>query len=163
MGQDQAHPGIARAGLERVPAERRDAAAGVAEHRQALRIREREHPFERRMVEREALGAGVELDPARARRQATLGLGEWVLRRVEPGEGHQQRSRRLGLGEHHVVGGRVAVRLVHREDDRAGVGQVEQLDKLRARAVVAVGVVGAQVGVGVEQLDPGHLVASTVQ
>ena len=67
-------------------------AAGVAEHGQAPLVGQREHVLQRRMVEREALGARVELDPARARRQAALGLGERIVVRVEPAEGHEHAS-----------------------------------------------------------------------
>ena len=72
--EDQAHPGVPAGGLDRVPPERRNAAAGMHEHRQAPLVRQREHRLQRRVVERELLRARVQLDPARAAAERALGL-----------------------------------------------------------------------------------------
>ena len=52
---------------------------------------------------------------------------------------------------------------MHREHDAAGVGALEQLEQLRPGAVEAVGVVVAEMGVGVEDLDAGNLVPRAVE
>ena len=80
--EDQPQAGVARADLDRVAAERGDAAAGVAEDRQPLLVGQREHVLERRVVEVEALRARVQLDAASA-------VGERAARLLE-------RARRAG-------------------------------------------------------------------
>ena len=52
-----------------------------------LLLREREDGLQVRMVEREALGARVQLDPAGTRGECPLGLGERGVVRVEAAEG----------------------------------------------------------------------------
>jgi hypothetical protein len=64
--EDQAHVRVPAADLERVLAERRDSAPGVTEHGDAALVGEREHGLEVRVVERERLGARVQLDAAGA-------------------------------------------------------------------------------------------------
>jgi hypothetical protein len=144
---------MARADLDGVAAERRDPAAGVAEDRDAVLVGEREHVGERRVIEVEALGARMQLDPARARLEAAPGLGEGIVLRVEPAERKQPAVARGRLRGDHVVRGRVPVRLVHREHERRRVDAVELLDQLSARAAVAVGVVAADVRVHVEHVE----------
>ena len=144
-------------------AEGGDPAAGVHQHGQAPLVGQREHRPQGGVVEREALCARVQLDAPGPGGQAALGLGQRVVLRVEPAEGHEHRVTGLGLGEHHVVGGRIAVRLVHREHHPAGAGAPEQLQQLGARAVVPVGIVGAQVRVGVERLGARHLLAHALE
>ena len=157
MGQDDPRPGVTVELGEQVTPQRRDAAAGVHEDGHAGLGREREDRAQRRMVEGEVLGARMQLEPARARSQAALRLGPRVLARVEPREGHQAAGGVAGLGQHAVVGLGVAARLVHREDDRARPREGERLEQRAGRAGVAVGVVGARVGVRVEEADAGEL------
>ena len=127
-------------------------------------VGEREHAVERRVVEREALGARVELDsrarprpgsarPRRAGRPPGRAGRRAPARRPTPPPRRAPCRWRPSSRPARASG---------RRPPRAPA-RLEQLDQLRARAVVAVGVVGAEVGVGVEQLDPGHLVASTVE
>ena len=118
--------GWRRAGLERVPSERGDAAAGVAEDRQALLVREREDRLQVGMVEREALGARVQLDAAGTRRECPFGLGERGVVRVETAEREQAPAGRLGLADDHVVRLAVAAGLLHGEDDRPRVDPLER-------------------------------------
>ena len=94
VGEDQAQPGMARADLDGVAAERRDAAAGVAEDREAVLVGEGEHVLEVGMVEVEALGARVELDPACARCRGS-GAPRRAARRC--GSSRQNANRRPSL------------------------------------------------------------------
>ena len=48
VGEDEPQAGVAAGGLDGVPAERGDPAAGVHEHRQAALVGEREHPRQAR-------------------------------------------------------------------------------------------------------------------
>ena len=133
-------------------------AAGVDQHRQLALVGERDQLPHVRMVERELLGAGVELDPASPGREAALGLGDGVVVRVHAAEGHEQPVRFPRRLDHGVVGRRVAVGLVHREHERAaGAGQLQAREQLLGGLAHPVGVVLADVRVGVEQLDAGHL------
>ena len=60
-----------------------------------------------------------------------------------------------GLGSDHVVGGRVAVRLVHREHERAGVEVLQVVDQLGPGAAEPVRVVDPDVRVHVEDVGQG--------
>jgi hypothetical protein len=111
------------------------------------------------VVERELLGARVELDAARAARERALGLGERVVLGVEAAEGEQPAAGGLRLLDHHVVRRRVAVRLVHREHERPRVDLLERPRQLLAAAAVAVGVVRSDVRVGVERLEVREVLA----
>jgi hypothetical protein len=82
-----------------------DAPPRVHQHRQPALVREREHRPQARVVERELLRAWMQLDPPRAAGERTLGLGQRVVMRVESGEREQAAAARLGLLDHHVVGG----------------------------------------------------------
>ena len=100
-------------------------------------------------------GAGVKRAPR---------LGERVVVRVDAAERHQQAAGVRGRRDHHVVGGRVAVRLVHREHERAaGAGDLEHLQQLLGVLAHHVGIVLAKVRVRVEQLQAGNLIANDVQ
>ena len=103
MGQDQPRVRVAAGQLEGVAAERRDAAPGVHEDRQPPLVGQREQPLDLRMVEREPLGARVQLDPARAAREAALGLGDRIGVRVDAAERHEPAVRGLRLGDDAVV------------------------------------------------------------
>ncbi len=103
--------------------------------------------------EGEALRARVQLDPAGAGVQRPLGLGDGALVRVDAAERGQSAARVGRRGEHSIVRRPVAVGLGHREDDPAGVGTLEPGEQLGRRLLVAVGVVGTDMGVGVEELE----------
>ena len=157
MGEDQ--PGARELSREpdAVAAERRDAAAGVDQHARPALVGERHELAHRRLAEHEALGARVQLDAAGARVQAPPRLGERVRVGVDAAERHEPAAGRRGGLEHAVVGRPVAGRLVEREDDRAGVGAGERRQQLLRRLRHPVGIVGADVGVRVEQLEAGDV------
>ena len=66
MGEDQPRVGELLGELDGVQPERGDPAAGVDQDGQRALVRERDDRADRRVVERELLGARVELDPLRA-------------------------------------------------------------------------------------------------
>ena len=102
--------------------DRGQAAAAVDQDRDAALGREREHGPEPLVGRVEALGARVELDPARAGVEAAGRLLERRLVQVEADEGDQPSLRAGGDGERPVVRGaegRVAVGLVEAEDEGA--------------------------------------------
>ena len=115
MGEDQPGVGELLGELDGVQAERRDPAAGVDQDRQRALVGERDDRVDLRVVERELLGARVELDPLGAGRERALGLGNRVVVRVDTAERDDQPVRVSGGGEHVVVRGAVAVGLVERE------------------------------------------------
>ena len=103
----------------------------------------------------ELLGAGVELDPARAGVEAAPRLLDRRLVQVEPHERDQPAVRPLGMGERAVVRGaegRMAIRLVQAEHERprdpVRAHQVEQLAVVADHAVDVV----PEVKVGVEDV-----------
>jgi hypothetical protein len=136
---------------EGVLAEGRNAATGVDQHRNPALVRNREDAPYGRFVEREAVGAGMELDPTRAVVETTLGFAHRIVAGVEPAERDEPAVGRGGLGEDAVVGRVVAVGLVHREDDGAGADRVQRRDQLARRAGKAVRVARARVRVRVEE------------
>ena len=156
MGEDQPRVGELTGELDGMQAERRDAASGVDQHRQPALVGQRDDVPHARVVERELLGPRMELDPARPARERALGLGDRVGLRVQAAERDQPALGGEGLVDHRVVGRRIAVGLVHREDEGApGVGDVEQGDQLGERLAHAVGVVFAEVRVGIPHRSPG--------
>ncbi len=151
MGEDEAGARVALRQLERVVAERRDAAAGVDQDRHAAVLGEAGEVLDRGLAHRELLGARVELDPVGAEVEAALRLGERAVVRVDPAE-VDDAAVGAGLDRPRlVVGGRVAVRLVHREGDRAGAGVLHRREQLLGLLAEFVGIVAAEVGVGVEE------------
>jgi hypothetical protein len=105
----------------------------------------------------------VQLDAARAAVERTLGLGERPVLRVQPAEREQPAVAPPGLLDHDVVRGRIPVRLVHREDERPRVDALQGFDQLLAAASVAVRVVRPDVGVRVEWLEAGDVLAQPVE
>ena len=80
--------------------------------------------------------------------------------RVDAAERDEQAVGVARRRDHLVVGRRVAVGLVHREHERAArVGERSAVSSSSGLWLHPVGVVLAEVRVGVEQLEPGHLVA----
>ena len=69
--------------------------------------------------------------------------------RVDPGERDESIGGARGGLEHRVVRRRVAVRLVHREGHGSCADRLERCEQLVGVLLVAVGVVAAEVGVGV--------------
>ena len=111
--------------LDGVQTERGNPPAGVDQHRQRPLVGERDQIPDLWMVERELLGAGMELDPASPGREAALGLCHGILVRVHAAEGHEQPTRFLRRLDHLVVRVRVPVGLVHREHEcAASTGQL---------------------------------------
>ena len=116
--------GNSSASCDGVQTERGDPAAGVDQDGQRALVRERDDRVNLRVVERELLGARVELDPLRAGGERALGLGHGIVVRVDAAERNEQTARVARGGEHVVVGGAVAVGLVERERERApGAGE----------------------------------------
>ena len=76
VGEDQPRVRELAGQLDGVQAERRDPAAGVDQDRQRALVGERDQRPHAGVVERELLGARVQLDPAGAGVEAALGLGE---------------------------------------------------------------------------------------
>jgi hypothetical protein len=153
VGQDQPGARELAAEAHRVAAERGDPAAGVDEHGRAALVGERHQLLHRGRGEPELLRAGMELDAAGARRQRPLRLGHRAVVRVHAAVGHERPARGGGGLDDHVVGLAVPAGLVHREDRRAGVHRRQHVQELGRRLAEAVGVVGADVGVRVEELE----------
>ena len=119
MGEDHAGVGVVARVADHVLAQRRDPAPGVDQDRERALVREREQPRHVRVVERELLGARMQLDAAAPWRERPLGLGQRPLARLDPAERHHQAVAGRRRLDHEVVGRRVAVRLVHRKDEAA--------------------------------------------
>ena len=135
--------------------DRRQPAATVDKDRHPPLGREREHRREPLVVEQEALGPRVQLDPASAEVEATGRLLDRIFPEVEPDERDQSPAGAPRLLERPVVGrseGRVPVGLVHAEHEgaRDAVALVDRLELL-VDAGHAVDVV-AKVNVGIEDL-----------
>ena len=76
-----------------------------------------------------------------------------AVARVDAAEGDEPPVGRRGGRERDVVGRRVAVGLVHREHDAARSGAAEHVEQLLRGLREAVRIVGADVGVRVEQRE----------
>ena len=146
-------PGIAPGELDDGLAEVRDAAAGVEQHRRAALVGQRDDLLDDRVRQAEGVGARVQLEAARARPPGSARPRPRRRRRsgrcapAPPGA----RSDAARGGEDGVVGRRVAVGLVHREEQRAPVaGGVEAADDLLRGRLAPVGIVLADVRVRVE-------------
>ena len=122
---------------------------GVDEDRQAPLVGEGEELLDRRLLEGEPLRTRMQLDAAGAEVEAALGLGDGVGSRIDAAEGDERVRRSRDGFEDVVVGRRIAVRLVHREGDGTGADRLEGVEQLVGLLPVAVGVVAAEVGVGV--------------
>ena len=94
VGEDQLRVGVALDEVAQVVGDRRQAAARVDQDRHAPLGGELEHRVQPGLAEVEGLGAGVELDPARAGVEAALGLGDRRRGHVEPAERHERARRR---------------------------------------------------------------------
>ena len=158
VGEDQAGVRELLGQLDRVQAERRDAAAGVDQHRQRALVGERDQGPHDRMIERELLGAGMQLDPACAGGQARSASATGIAVRVDPAERDEQpvglarprrARRRWPAGSRRARASGTRTRRARRPPRaRRWLG---------AGLLHPVGVVLPQVRVGVEQLDPGDL------
>ena len=117
------------------------------------------------MVERELLGAGMQLDAPRTRVQSPSCLRDRVLirRRRDPAERDQHAGPIRRCAEDHVVGRRVPVGLVHGARERPPrTRAVKAVEQLPWRLLHPVGIVAPEVGVGIEELDPGNELADVV-
>ena len=157
--EDQDGAGMAQGEVDEALGERRQAASGVDQDRHAGALGEAEHAVHLLAVEHEVLGSRVQLDAARAGRQAAFALGERVFGRVEPAERHQPPVAFARPREHAVVGqavGGVALGVVQREHARpARPGRVEQRQQLRQGQRAPV-LVQPQVRVGVDDFGVGR-------
>ncbi len=119
---------------------------------------EREHVVHLAAVEDEVLRARMQLDAARAGRQAAFALGERIFGGVEAAERDQPAVAFSGPREHAVVGhavGGPALGVVQREYARAaGVGGVELCQQLLERQRASV-LVEAEVRVRVDHFGVG--------
>ena len=159
MGDDQLRARIVVDEAREVIRDGRQPAAAVDQDRDAPLRGEREHGRQPLVVQHEALGARMELDPARAEVEAALGLLDRALRQVEADERDQPALRALRVLERAVVRraeSRVAVGLVHAEHERAGhVVALHAPLELLVDPAHAVDVV-PQVDVRVEDLAVGN-------
>ena len=153
MREDQLRVRVARGERKGIVSKGGNAAPGVNQDRDAALAGERDERLDRRMVEREALGTRMELDPARPGREAAARLGERVVVRVDATEREKATVRCAGGRDRLVVGLRVAAGLVHREADGARVRALEGADQLIRLLAKAVGVVAPDVGVGVKERE----------
>ena len=128
MREDQLRAGVVVDELLQPRGDRRQAAAGVDEDRDAALGREREHRDEALVVREELLRARMELDPAGAEVEAAPRLLERALVEVEPDERDEPPFGPRGERERPVVPGAEA---------RPALGLVEA-EHVRARHAVAV-------------------------
>ncbi len=163
VGEDQRRVRVALGEPDGVLPERGDPAAGVDQHRQAALVRERDELADDRLVHPELLRARVQLDPGRAGVERPPRLGDRVVVRADAAEGDEPVRVVGGGADRDVVGGRVAVRLVHREEHGARVDGSERLEQLVRRLLVAVRVVLPDVGVRVVELQWARVLEDPVQ
>ena len=163
MGEDHLRPGELVGEPEGVLAECGDSATRVDQHRDPALVGDREDTPHRCLVEREGVGARVELDAASTGVEAPFSLAHGIVMRVEPAERHEAAGGRRGLRQHAVVGRAVTLGLVHREDDGAGADRVERGQQLLGGAAKAVRVARARVRVGVEEREPRHVIGDRPQ
>ena len=158
VGKDQARVGELAGELHGVQSQRRDSPSGVDQHRQRALVRERDQRLDARIVERELLRAWMQLDSLRARVEAARGFLERSVMRVDTAERNQQALVLARGGDDRVVGLGIAVGLMKREHERAPSARpLQRRDQLLRALLHAVGIVVADVRVGVEQLQSRHL------
>ena len=160
VGDDQLRLRVPVDEPREVVGDRRQAAPAVDEDGHPTLRREGEDRVEPIVVQKEALGAGMQLDAARAAVEAAHGLLDRLLGEVEPNKGDEETTGTLGRGKRAIVRrseGRVAVRLVEAEAERAAdTGASEERGKLGERARESVDV-GPAVHMRIEELDAlGH-------
>jgi hypothetical protein len=159
VSEDQPGVGVSTGELDGVEAEGGNPASGVDQDGQCALVSQGDEVTDGGMVERELLGARMKLDAPRPCGQGPLGLGNGILVRVDAAERNQAAVTAGGGLDHHVVGGAVALGLVHGEHEgAAGVGDLESGQKLLRGLLHPVRVVSPDVGVGVEELDARNLV-----
>ena len=105
VSDDQADAGVALDEGCEVVADRRQPAAAVNQDRHLALDREREDGVEPLVADRELLGAGMELDPARAEVEAAPRLLDRALREVEAHERDDPVGVLRRVGERAVVRG----------------------------------------------------------
>jgi hypothetical protein len=151
VGEDQVGAGVALGEVEGVLTECRDAATGVDQDRHPALVGEGDELLDRRLVHRELLGTGMQLDPTGAGVEAALSFGEGAVVGIDPAEGDEAPVGGRRRGQRLLVGGRVTAGLVHREGDAARPGQLQRRNQLLRLLPVGVRVVATDVSVGVEQ------------
>ena len=163
MGEDQRRARMALREAHGELPERGDPAAGVDQHGHVALVRERDELGHDGLVHAEALGARVELDAARAGVERAGRLGERVVVGRDAAVRDEPVGVRGGRGDHGVVGARVALGLVHREDHAARAGGGERVDELLGLLLEAVRVVAAEVGVRVVEGERPRVLDDPVQ
>jgi hypothetical protein len=158
VGEDEPGAAVSLCPFERLGADLRGADAGVDHDRQPALVGQREHVVEPLVVHGEALAARVQLEPDGAAVEASLGLCERILGRVQPAE--RAEPVRVGVHELEHVGVRLTVsrRFLEREHQRAGVDLLERVDGLLGGGQQARGVAQADVDMGVVDLQVRHVV-----
>ena len=155
MRHDQLRLGIPVDDAAEIVRDRRQPAAAVDQHRHLALGRELEDRRQPLVVEEKLLGAGMQLDPARAAVEAAFRLADRVLRQVEPDEGDQPSLGAFREGQRAVVAGaeaRMAIGLVEAEHEAArDPVLVHAADQVVVDPDHAVDVV-PEVGVSVEDL-----------
>ena len=157
VGEDQRGVRVALRELHGQLAEGRDAAPGVDQHRHSPLAGQRDELGHRRLAHPELLGARVELDPARAGVERAPRLRERAVVRVDAAVRDEPVRVGGGRGQDRVVGGAVAVGLVHREHDAAGLDAVQRGQQLVRRLAVPVRVVLPDVRVRVVEVERARL------
>ena len=135
VGEDQ--PGVREllGELDGVQAEGRDAAAGVDQHRQRALVGERDQGPDRRVIERELLGAGMQLDPRAPASSARSASGRGSSCGLTRQNGTSSPSGSRAAASTASLAGAVAVGLVEREHERAaGVGRLRARRSARRRS-----------------------------
>ncbi len=151
MRKHERRLGIALTERQRVAAERGDPETGVDDHGQPALRGEREHGCHARMTEIEPLRPRMQLHAPGAGGQAALQLADRVRVGIDATEGDEPTFRRCRGGEHGLVRFAVAGALHQREHRSAPSDQGERVGELGGRAAPPVGIVAAQVRVGIDE------------
>ena len=140
--------------LDRVQAERRNPATRVDQDRQRPLVGERDQVADPGVVERELLGARMQLDPARSVGQRPLGLGDRIVVRVDRQNGISSPSLvRAASSTMSLAGAYPSSSCIGNTKAPRAPASLEPGDQLRGSLTHAVGVVLTEVCVRVEQLD----------
>ena len=151
--QDQNHIRVAQGEVGQAVGDRGHSTARVDQDRNLGFFGERKDGIHLRAVERERLGARVQLDAARPVTDAAFALGDRAFGRVQATEGDQTTSAFLGPPQNTVVGkavGRLALGVVQRENACPARVRVVQLREQRLQIERAAVLVEPKVGMGVE-------------
>src|SRR6185437_4926541 len=153
--EDQDNLGVAQREVGQAIGDRRHPASRVDQDRYLRFFGEREDAVHLRAIERKCLGAWMQLDPARALRDATLTLCHGCFRRIEPAEGDQTFFAFAGPPEDAVVGdavGGLALGVMQGKHARPARSRSVQLGEQCLQVERAAVLVEPEMGVGVEHL-----------